>query len=162
MKIVSKLLLIFFMLGVVYICLPQKVYALSDEGITSFQLYQSKANHGDADAQFNLALLYHRGVGTPRDDKNAIYWYNKAAEQGHVNAQYSLGDLYRRGGGKEVPRDYKQAINWLTKAAEQGCADAQYSLGDLYRYGGGKEVPRDYKQAFLLVYKSGRTRPLFC
>jgi hypothetical protein len=83
MKLVSKLLLIFFMLGLVSVCLPQKVLAVSDEGITSFQLYQPKANQGDADAQFNLALLYYTGLGIPQDRRYAIYWYTKAAEQNH-------------------------------------------------------------------------------
>jgi TPR repeat protein len=154
-KLVSKLLLISFLVGLVSVYLPQKVLAgLTDEGITSFQIYESKANQGDADAQFNLAVLYHRGVGTPRDDIYAVYWYKKAAEQGHVNAQYSLGDLYRRGGGEKIPRDYKQAVYWLTKAAEQGCANAQYNLGDLYRCGGGEEVQRNYKQAFFWYTKA--------
>ena len=57
MKFVSKLLLIFFMLGFVSVCLPQKVLAVSDEGITSFQLYQPKANQGDADAQLGGVFL---------------------------------------------------------------------------------------------------------
>ena len=68
MKLVSKLLLIFFMLGLNSVCLPQKVLAeLSEVGISSihsYQLIQSKANQGDADAQFNLALLYYHGLGT--------------------------------------------------------------------------------------------------
>jgi len=148
MKFISRLLLIYFMLGLISVYSPQKVLALNYEGITSFQIYQSKANQGDADAQFNLAFLYHRGVGAPRDDRYAIYWYTKAAKQGHVNAQYSLGDLYRCGGGEEIQRDYKKAFYWLTKAAEQGSTNAQYILGDLCQYGGGEEVPRDYKQAF--------------
>ena len=67
MKLVSKLLLIFFILGLFSVCLPQKVFAVSDEQITSFQLYQKKANQGDADAQFNLALLYYTGLGIPQD-----------------------------------------------------------------------------------------------
>ena len=117
MKLVSKLLLIFFMLGLVSVCLPQKVLAVSDERITSFQLYQPKANQGDADAQFNLALLYYHGAGTPRDTRYAIYWYKKAAEQGNVNAQYNLGHMYEWGDGG--PQDYKQAFFWYTKAAEQ-------------------------------------------
>ncbi|MGB3648613.1 MAG: hypothetical protein WA992_08765, partial [Desulfobulbales bacterium] len=50
-----------------YIIAPQKVLAVNDEGITSFQLYQPKANQGDADAQFNLALLYYTGLGIPQD-----------------------------------------------------------------------------------------------
>src|SRR5210317_508433 len=117
MKFVSKLLLIFFMLGFVSVCLPQKVLAVSDEGITSFQVYQPKANQGDADAQFNLALLYYTGLGIPQDRRYAIYWYTKAAEQGHIQAQYLLGHMYEY--DDEPPQDYKLAFFWYTKAAEQ-------------------------------------------
>ena len=152
MKLISKLLLIFFMLGLVSVCLPQKVLAVSDEGITSFQLYQPKANQGDADAQFNLALLYYHGVGTPHDNRYAIYWYKKAAEQGHVQAQYELGRLYLFSGDDEVPQDYKQSVYWHTKAAEQGHILAQYKLGHMYEY--GDEGPQDYKQAFFWYTKA--------
>ena len=108
MKLVSKLLLLFFMLGLIFVCLPQKVLAVSsDDGRTSFHLYQQKAKQGDADAQFNLALLYYHGVGTPQDTRYAIYWYTKAAEQGLVHAQCLLGNLYEWGDGG--PQDYKHS-----------------------------------------------------
>ena len=81
MKLISKLLLIFFMLGFISVCLPQKVSAVSREGITSFQLYQPKANQGEADAQCNLALLYYHGAGIPQDSKLAFFWYTKAADR---------------------------------------------------------------------------------
>jgi TPR repeat protein len=106
------------MLGLISYCLPQKVLAVSDEGTTSFEIYLSKANKGDADAQFNLAFLYQRGVGIPQDTRYAIYWYKKAAEQGHANAQYSLGYMYDY--GEDIPQDYNQAFFWYTKAAEKG------------------------------------------
>jgi TPR repeat protein len=148
------------MLGLISVCLPQKVLAVSsDEGITSFQLYQPKANQGDADAQFNLALLYHLGVGTPQDTRYAIYWYKKAAEQGHVNAQYKLGTLYRYGYGEEVLQDSKQAVYWLTKAAEQGHVNAQYNSGHMYEYGDGG--PQDYKQAFFWYTKAAEQNHYF-
>ena len=144
------------MLGLISVCLPQKVLAELSEveisSIQSFQLIQSKANQGDAQAQFNLALLYYHGLGTPHDSKQAVYWYTKAAEQGHVNAQYSLGSLYHNGYGEEVPQDSKQAVYWLTKAAEKGYVHAQYSLGHMYEY--GDEVPQDYKQAFFWYTKA--------
>ena len=152
MKLVSKLLLIFFMLGLVSVCLPQKVLAVSDEGITSFQLFQPKANQGHADAQFNLALLYYHGVGTPQDTRHAIYWYTKAAEQGHVNAQYKLGNLYNYGYGEEVRQDSKLAVYWLTKAAEQGFVHAQYLLGNIYEY--DDEPQQDYIQALFWYTKA--------
>ena len=153
MKPVSKLLLIFFMLGLTSVCLPQKVFAVSsDEGITSFQLYQPKANQGDADAQFNLALLYYHGIGTPQDTRYAIYWYTKAAEQGHANAQYKLGRLYMYGYGEEVQEGSKWAAYWLTKASEQGLVQAQYNLGHMYEWGDGG--PQDYKLAFFWYTKA--------
>ena len=152
MKFVSKLLLIFFMLGLVSVCLPQKVLAVSDEGITSFQIYQPKANQGDADAQFNLALLYYTGLGIPQDRRYAIYWYTKAAEQGHIQAQYFLGKLYNFGDGIEVRQDFKLAVYWLTKASEQGHVQAQYLLGHMYEY--DDEPPQDYKLAFFWYTKA--------
>ena len=60
------------MLGLNYLCLPQKVLALNYEGITSFEIYQSKANQGDADAQFNLAFIYQRGLEIPQDFRYAV------------------------------------------------------------------------------------------
>ena len=155
MKLVSKLLLILFLLGLVSVCLPQKVLAVSDEGTTSFQLYQSKANQDDANSQFNLALMYENGAGTPKNTKQAAYWYTKAAEQGHVEAQYKLGRLYTfSGDDDEVPQDYKLAFFWYTKAAEQGHIFAQYNLGRLYRLSGDDGAPQDYKQAFFWYTKA--------
>src|SRR5210317_344499 len=87
MKLVSELLLIFFFLGLVSVCLPQKAFAQRNKGAAAFNLHQSKANQGVADAQFSLGLLYERGVGTSQDTKQAVNWYTKAAEQGHVEAQ---------------------------------------------------------------------------
>jgi len=159
MKLVSKLLLIFFMLGFVSVCLPQKVLAVSDEGITPFQVYQPKANQGDADAQFNLALLYYNGLGIPQDRRYAIYWYTKAAEQGHIQAQYFLGKLYNFGDGEEVRQDFKLAVYWLTKAAEQGHIQAQYLLGHMYEY--DDEPPQDYKLAFFWYTKAAEQNHYF-
>ena len=119
MKIISKLLLIFFTLGLLFVFWPQKVLAvLSDEEIASIQSCQLKANQGDAEAQFILALQYYLGEEVPQDPKQAVYWYTKASEQGHVNVQYSLGYMYEY--DDEPPQDYEQAFFWYTKAAEQG------------------------------------------
>ena len=120
MQLVSKLLLIFFMLGLVSVCLPQKVLAERNNEVYAFHFFQSKANQGDANSQFNLALLYENGAGTPQNTKQAVYWYTKLAEQGHVGAQYKLGRLYRFSGDDGAPQDYKLAFFWYTKAAEKG------------------------------------------
>jgi len=102
-----------------------------------------KAEQGDIDAQFNLALMYANGQGVSQNDKQTVYWYSKAAEQGYARAQHNLGVRYTNGQG--VPQDYKQAVYWYSKAAEQGVAVAQNNLGVMYLNGQG--APQDYKQA---------------
>ncbi|HIB30871.1 MAG TPA: hypothetical protein EYO25_02685, partial [Candidatus Thioglobus sp.] len=42
----------------------------------------SLANNGDANAQYDLAVMYDTGRGVAEDDKEALMWYLKAAEQG--------------------------------------------------------------------------------
>ncbi|MHB8716307.1 MAG: tetratricopeptide repeat protein, partial [Sulfuricaulis sp.] len=64
------------------------------------QLWQTLAEHGDADAQFTLGVLYNRGDGgVEKDMIEAVRWYRKAAEQGHVIAQYNMGIFYATGTG---------------------------------------------------------------
>jgi TPR repeat protein len=41
--------------------------------------YRLAADHGDADAQFNLALSYDKGEGVPKDYVLAHLWFNLAA-----------------------------------------------------------------------------------
>jgi TPR repeat protein len=160
MKLVSKLLLIFFILGLNSVCLPQEEFTVRNRGLRALQINQQKANQGDANAQFNLGLLYERGTGTLPDTKQAVYWYTKAAQQGHVNAQYKLGSSYHNFRYEEnVPQDSNRAVYWLTKAAEQGYVQAQYKLGHMYEY--GDVAPQDYKQAFFWYTKAAEQNHYF-
>ena len=118
-------------------------YARGDYAV-ALQLFRSLAINGDAKAQYNLALMYNRGEGIPRDAQQAIYWYKKAAEQGEAKAQVNLGFMYDNGVG--VVKDAQQAVYWYRKAAEQGEAKAQFNLGAIYANGIG--LPKNYQQAY--------------
>ena len=80
------------------------------------------AELGDAEAQFNLGVMYDEGAGRERDLAIAAQWYRKAAELGFVDAQTNLGLMYM--GGQGVSRDLDTARQWLQKAADQGDAEA--------------------------------------
>ena len=41
-------------------------------------------------AQYRLALMYERGMGTSKDTSSAYKWYRQAAEQGYVLALGAL------------------------------------------------------------------------
>lgn len=59
---------------------------------------------GDAEAQYQMGLVYENGSGVKQDHAAAAEWYRKAAEQGHAIAQYFLGFLYEI--GKGVPQSH--------------------------------------------------------
>lgn len=60
---------------------------------------QQKAQAGDAQAQFVLALRYANGDGVEKDEVVAFDWHKQAAELGHGDAQFALGLFYFIGGG---------------------------------------------------------------
>ena len=92
------------------------------------------ALQGNAEAQFQLGIVYELGRGVPPDGAEAVRWFRMAA---------FLGVEVRRGRG--VPQDYAESVKWYRAAAEQGYADAQFNLGFSYKEGRG--VPKDYVQA---------------
>ena len=95
------------------------------------------------DSQFNLALLYHRGLGVEQDFLKAREYFKQAADKGHDLAQYSLATMYAFGHGG--PQDYDTAVQLFQKAANRGTAQAQYNLGVFYENGYG--VTRDLGEA---------------
>jgi TPR repeat protein len=66
------------------------------------------ADQGYAKAQSNLGIAYAFGKGVLKDDKQAVYWYQKAADQGQAQTQFNLGVKYAF--GKGVLKDDKQFI----------------------------------------------------
>jgi len=80
------------------------------------------AELGDAEAQYNLGVMYDEGAGIERDLARAAEWYRKAAEQGFVDAQINLGMMYYHGQG--FSRDDAEAAKWFERAASQGDREA--------------------------------------
>jgi TPR repeat protein len=98
--------------------------------------FQKAADHGNAEAQEAIGILYYGGRGVAKDDAQAVLWFRKAAEQGSAVSQTILGDIYL-GGGRGVEPDPVQGFAWMRKAAEQGFAKAQYILGTMFEEGLG-------------------------
>lgn len=110
---------------------------------------QSRADSGDATAQFALGKAYESGNGVPRRADQAATWYRKAAEQGDKKAQSSLGFLYWSGDG--VQKDKAEAVRWYRKAARQGDANAMFNLGVAYYNGEGIGVDHTLAYAWFLL-----------
>ena len=101
----------------------------------AFEIWLPLAREGDIRAQYNLGVLYDKGLGAPQDYAEAARWYLVAAERGHLDAQANLGFAYEQGRG--VTQDYAAAAKWYRAAAERGDIPAQANLGTLYANGWG-------------------------
>jgi len=55
------------------------------------EYFRKAAEDGHADAQFNLGILYIKGLGVPKNNEDALRWLGKAAGQGHTGAKKELG-----------------------------------------------------------------------
>lgn len=67
------------------------------------------AEKDDADAQYNLGILYQKGLGVEKNPKTAFIWYKRASSNGHTDAMYNLGIMYDK--GRVIYRSPKDATN---------------------------------------------------
>ena len=137
------------------LCKGKECYSNGDYE-SAFNMFKQAAEHGNAEAQYNLGKMYQWGRGVERDDAEATRWYRKAADQGHANAQDNLGWMYQNGLG--VEQNYIEAVSWYRKAADQGHANAQNNMGWMYQNGLG--VTQDETEAvkwYRLAAKQGNT-----
>ena len=85
---------------------------------TTIPELRAKAEHGDADAQYNLGALYRAGEDVPQDLREAVKLYRKAAAQNDAEAQCNLARCYARGRG--VTKDEAEAMKLFLQVAEAG------------------------------------------
>ena len=98
-----------------------KAYASGDYAKAA-KLNKLYALKGDAQAQYNLGIMYANGQGVVKNDVEAVKWYKLAAAQGFAQAQSNLGIMCAKGEG--VVQDYVVAHMWSNLAAAQGNAKA--------------------------------------
>ena len=112
---------------------------------TASRIFKELANSGNAEAQYNLAIMYRQGQGVAQDKETALKWFEKSAELGLPSAEYYLGHLYDN--GDSVTRNPVTAVSWYKKAAEKGNPLAQSNLGVAYANGEG--VQQDIVKAYV-------------
>jgi hypothetical protein len=102
-----------------------------EEGIAAYDrldfaaalnLWLPLAEQGDSAAQFNVGVLYEKGLGVAQDMREAARWYRKAAEQGDAEAQYDMGRLHETGAG--VSMDPEEARKWYAAVIANARKDA--------------------------------------
>lgn len=80
---------------------------------------------GNADAQYDLALLYLKGNGASRDEFTyGARWLGLAAQKGQHQAQALLGQMLFN--GERLPRQAARGLMWLTLACEGAGPDESW------------------------------------
>ena len=85
--------------------------AMAGDHGTALSNWKPLAESGDAQAQFQLGLMYRMGTAPiEQDNQAALNWFQLSAKQGFGPAQLYLGTMYFFGQG--VPQDYETAHMW--------------------------------------------------
>ena len=98
----------------------------------AYQIFSSLAELEIPEAQFNLALLYSNGLGTPKNFRLALYWSWQAHLNDHVTAIDRVNKTYDL-----INEDLRNSvaqtiIEELVASAKTGDKDAPYKLGKTY------------------------------
>eukprot|EP00984_Skeletonema_dohrnii_P003599 scaffold1220_cov104-Skeletonema_dohrnii-CCMP3373.AAC.4 len=67
----------------------------------AFEYWTKAAALGNADAHFELALMYHEGKGVEKDKKKELHHLEEAAIGGELNARHNLGCVEGNNGRTE-------------------------------------------------------------
>ena len=94
----------------------------------AFGNYMKAAELGDADAHYQLSLLYDEGR-VEKDEKKRLYHLEKAVIGGHPLARYNLGCKEWK------DRQHDRAIKHFTIAAKLGSDESLAALKQLYEKG---------------------------
>lgn len=120
------------------------------------EMYLEKAAlMGNAEAQYQLALLCDAGTKIPENRVKAIKWMMTAAQKGYAPAQYALAVWGERGYMGPVLMD--KIVQLYTSAAEQGYENAMRSLIAIYT-GGFGGFPRNLEKAAYWMHQLKRTQ----
>jgi TPR repeat protein len=129
----------------------KKLVEMRDKGLTNTypppvpNFY--RGNTTDPQVQYDLGVMYFKGIGVKNDPKAAYRWFHMAAIQEHTRAQNDLAVMLSRGIG--VRQNNSEAYVWFLKAAEQNYADSQFNLGILLSGGNGNDMPQHIVLAYM-------------
>ena len=101
---------------------------------------------GNADAQYDLARLYLKGVGSSREDfRYGARWLGLAAQKGQHQAQAMLGQMLFN--GEKLPRQAARGLMWLTLASDSAAPDETW-------------IKESYNKAFAKASENDRAMAL--
>lgn len=110
----------------------------------------AKAQSGDAQSQYEIAMCYRKGAGVPQDYQKSYEWTEKATAQGHQEALFNKAVCYLQGEG--VATNETAAFKIFSELSAKDNAKAEFGLAMCLLSGRG--TAKNEKEAFKLIQKA--------
>lgn len=127
---------------------------------TGYPWIQAAAKNGNVQAQYEAGICNLNGVGTSKNEKNAVAYFEMGAKQGNAKSQYMLGKCLAQGSGTEK-NDYR-AVEMFKSAAIQGVPEASYEYALCCRDGRGCDVNKSAAWQYFCKAASGGVAAAEC
>lgn len=118
----------------------------SESAKPTIEQLQVDADKGNPAAQYMLGNKFYYNNGAPKDNEQALLWWQKSADGGYPPACVALGLAYEN--GVAVKQDFHQAVQWYNKAVAQKDPEGEFLLALCYAFGRG--VPTNVQKAVQL------------
>jgi len=96
---------------------------------SAFEYYTKAAELGDANAHYNLSVMYRLGQGVEKDEKKKVYHLEVAAIGGNVSARHNLGCH------EEINGRMERAVKHWIIAANMGHEGSMKALWEYHAKG---------------------------
>lgn len=91
---------------------------------------EQAAEYGEKLGLHGMGYVSLRGIGRPKDTKQAVQYFQSAANKEYPEAMYNLAILHAKGVGV-LTQSPEEAFKYYTKAAQYGHLQSSYKLGDM-------------------------------
>ena len=126
----------------------EKSFEFYEKALQGFIQIESKAKKVKPYLQYQIAMMYFKGLGTLVDNQKALEYFEKSAELGNQYAKRLLAFEYIS--GKNFEQNIEKGIALLTECADSGDAFSCYKLGNLYLKGETINQDLDKAEKYLL------------
>ncbi|MFM7181163.1 MAG: tetratricopeptide repeat protein [Verrucomicrobiales bacterium] len=99
----------------------------------SFALMKEAADAGYPDAVGAIGHYLANGIGTPKDEAEAVRWFRKGAELGSAKAMLNYGLMLCQ--GKGIAANAADGREWIRKAAATGLPEANLEWAEALFHG---------------------------
>ncbi|WP_457746125.1 tetratricopeptide repeat protein [Sulfurimonas sp.] len=138
-----KFWLLFILSFVIVYASQQSDMALANHNYKkAFELLSKEAKSGDAEAQYNLALMYYMGDGVEQNVSMSAKLLDRSAKAGFRAAKDNVGRIYMQ------LLKFNEALPWLLENATNGDRGAYYLLAEIY------VEQENFKEAKKWAYKA--------